>query len=479
MTAFIKKNYWLILIMALPFFIYLPSLFVFYTNDDFFFLKISHADSLLEFIRFFDILKGPEGFGMYRPLSTQVFYFLAWVLFNLNPVGLHIISFITLFGILYLISKLVTDLGGNKNIAVISTFLYGTSATHFGHMYYLATFQELLMTFFVLLSCISFFRKKVLRSLAFFVLALMSKETAVVTPLLLVLIFFYQKSRDLKAGNLSKLTIGIFPFVLILAVYLGFRLFSYGFAAGDTYIWDLSIRRLANTFGWYFVWSLNIPETFIDFIGPGITINPNLFKYWQNEATAIFTLFIIEFFGLGFILLKALTSGIKKIRLEVIRVLLLCSLWFAVSLLPVAFLPIHKFAYFLTLPLVGIAMAVAFLINSIKLNKIFTVSLLVAWLLLSVTTIKHSAATSWITNGVRISQSVYGYFKNANYDGREEIVFVDTKADASLPWSPTETVKVALSDRNFFAVFYPRLAEKISYSEGGGTRVESRQFLGY
>ncbi len=479
MKSFFKK-YWLLLaIFLVSFAMYFPSLFVFYTNDDFFFLKVSQADNLSEFIRFFDIIKGPEGFGMYRPLTTQVFYLLAWKLFNLNPLGLHTISFIALFGIVYLIPKLVIGLGGNKNIAFISAFLYATSATHFGNMYYLATFQELAMTFFVLLSCISFSRQKILPSLVFFVLGLMSKETAVVTPLLLVLIFFFQRFRGLTAGKFSGLIIRIFPYVLILAVYFGFRVFSYGFATGDTYIWNFSIRKLVNTLGWYFAWSLNIPETFVDFVGPGITINPNLFKYWPNEAASIFILFIIEVLGLVLILLKSLTLGIKKIKLEISYVLLFCSLWFVISLLPVAFLPAHKFTYFLTLPLVGIAMAVAFLINKTELNKIITVCLLVVWTSLSVVAIRHSTATSWITNGAKISQSVYNYFKNANYDGKNEIVFIDTQKDATLPWSPTQTVKVALSDKNFFAVFYPNLVGKISYSGKNGIIVESRQFLGY
>ena len=72
-----------------------------------------------------------------------------------------------------------------------------------------------------------------------------------------------------------------------------------------------------------------------------------------------------------------------------------------------------------------------------------------------------------------------------NLSGKN-IYFVDTKNDSSLPWSPTQTVKTALSDKNFFDVFYPNLSAKVNYTGLAKIPVlpateiiESRQFLGY
>ena len=59
------------------------------------------------------------------------------------------------------------------------------------------------------------------------------------------------------------------------------------------------------------------------------------------------------------------------------------------------------------------------------------------------------------------------------------IVFYDTEGDKKLPFSPTETLKNTLSDKNFFYVFFPNLADKINYDGKGEIEVKSRWFLGY
>src|SRR5258708_34818645 len=130
----------------------------FFTNDDFFLLKIAKANSISDFLNFFNITKGPDGLGMYRPLTTQVFYWVSRTFFESNPLPLHLIAFAALFGIVYLVYFLTKLLSKNSFVSATAAFLYATSATHFGHLYYMATFQELGMTFFVLLSVIFFIK---------------------------------------------------------------------------------------------------------------------------------------------------------------------------------------------------------------------------------------------------------------------------------------------------------------------------------
>lgn len=480
MTSFVKRNIAFLFIFLISFIIYFPSLFVFYTNDDFFLLKISQANSFSQFINFFNLTKGPDGLGMYRPLTIQLFYFLSWRFFNLQPMILHIISFLVFFGIIYLIYKLVIDLIGNNKIALISAYLYAVSATHFGHLYYLATFQELGMTLFVLLSCLSFIRRKNVLSLMFFILALMSKETAVITPLLLALIYFYQKIRGFRVRKTKKFILSMMPFALVLTIYMGFRVFSYGFASGDSYVWEFSVRKLANTFVWYFVWALNLPETLIDFVGPGLKINANLFIYWSEEIIPILILFFIQGIGLVVMFVKVLMQKSIKFKPELNRVLVFCVCWFVVSLLPIAFLPLHKFTFYLTLPLVSSVFGISYLLVKSKFGDFFIVMLLVVWTILSVLTIRHSIETNWITQGENASYKAYVYIGGhiSEFDSKG-ITFIDTKEDVGLPWSPTSVLKTALSDQNFFSVFYPHLAGDVSYGSGKGISVESRQFIGY
>jgi hypothetical protein len=346
-----KKYYFAVLavILLVTLVMFFPSLFTFYTNDDFFHLRLANVSSLGAFINFFNLLKSPEGWGLYRPLTTQVFYFLAVKLFNLNPIPLHIISFITLFVIIYLVGELTILLTGNRKVALLAAFLYATSATHFGHLYFLGTYQELGMALFFTVAILTYFKNKKVLALVFFILALMSKETALVLPFILVLIQWFLK----KKFNYFWL-----PYFVIGGVYLFLRFRYYGFASGDSYVWNFAPLKAVNTLGWYGLWSFNIPETVVDFIGPGLHLNPNLLKYWAKEIIPIVILFVVQML----IVFGSIVRSAKKL-------IIFSFFWFVITLGPVLFLPIHKFTYYLTLPLIGVVIVIANIFISAKIYK--------------------------------------------------------------------------------------------------------------
>ena len=495
MKSLFGKYKYLLLTFVISFAIFFRSLFVFFTNDDFFFLKISKVTNLSGFINFFNIVHGPEGFGMYRPLTTQVFYFLSNKFFNLSPIPLHIISFLFFFGIIYLVYKLIFELSKSNNIALISAFLYAVAASHFGQLYYLAAFQELGMAFFVLLSCLMFIKNKNFLSFIFFVLALLSKETAVVTPVLITAIYLFQGFQKTKVTNFKKFIVFLSPFIVCLFAYFLIRLFSYGFTSGDTYIWDFSIRKLINTLFWYLLWALNIPESLIDFIGPGLNVNPNLFTYWGSQIIPILVSFLVQGVLLVVVLVKALLEKNKKEIKERDWVSTFCIFWFLIGILPVAFLPQHKFSFYLTLPLIGLTFRIAFLLVTSKINKIFIWLFLLIWTLTSVLTLKFTVQTNWISQSEKVAEMAHIYFDEGqiNLSGKNKqnlvgknIYLVDTPIDSTLPWSPTSTLKTILSNKNFFEVFYPNLTAKINYSglekvptQKDAVVINSNQILGY
>ncbi|HUC95032.1 MAG TPA: hypothetical protein VMR19_03470 [Candidatus Saccharimonadales bacterium] len=466
---------------------FFPSLFGFYTNDDFFDLKISHFHSLTDFLNSFNLLKGPEGWGLYRPLTVQVFFSSAWTIFNLNPFYLHIVLFIMFFILIFLVYWFILLISKNEKMSLVVTFLYATSATHFGHLYFLST-QELGLGIFVLLSIIyglKFFRegKKIYYaiSLIAFILSICSKETAVITPFLLATVVVFDRLFDRKEPDFKKLIYRLVPYLTILVIYFYFRIFHYGFTTGDSYVWNFSVKRLMNTLTWYFVWSFNLPESLVDFLGPGIHINPNLWLYWSKQIIPILILFVVEIFVFIYAFVKSLIIN----RKPVIGLFAFSVLWFLVSILPVAFLPLHKFTFYLTLPLIGIVFLLSYLFTNLK-SKIYIIFCIV-WISLSILTIKYAVNTNWITQGEAVSQRVYDYFlqNKSDFSGKA-IVFVDTPDDATLPWSPTATLKTVLSDKNFFDVFYPDLSAKVNYTglakpsfKPGTEIIGSRQFLGY
>lgn len=467
------KKYWLVIApLLISLVMFYPALTSFFTHDDFYFLKISKVDSVSSFVSFFDPIHDSQSIGVYRPLPLRVYYFLGTSVFNLNPLGLRVISFITFFVDILLVGYLAKLLTKNNRIAAISIFLYAVSVTHFGQLYYVGAYQELLITFLTLTSVIFFSKSKTLPSFIFFVLALMCKETAVVIPGLFVLVYAYQVVTKSTKIKFKSFIMRMIPFVLLIALYLYLHFFHFGTIEGDSYIWDFSPTRALNTLVWYFLWSLNIPEMLIDFVGPGIHLNPNLMKYWASQIIPIFILFAIQIL----LMVVALIKSFKSKFSETESVIMFSALWFIATILPVIFLPLHKFTYYLTLPLIGVVFLLAFIFHKSKLLIPFCL----VWLATSIFSLNLTKETNWITKGVETSKRVYTYFKlNKDSIGSNTISFVDTAEDNKLPWSPTETLKTVISDKNFFDMYFPSLASKISYGGDGEVKVNSRQFLGY
>ena len=448
---------------------FLISLSIFFTNDDFFLLKISQASSISDFIGFFNPFYGPDGLGMYRPLTIQVYYFLARNIFASAPQILRIVSFLAISYAGYLVYQLAVKLSNSKSVGWYSVFFYLVSATHFAHLAYSATFQEIGLTIFVLLGVLSLW-KNAYFSVLYFVFALLSKETAIVYPILMSLVYVFY-SRNTNPLSRTRLILIPLAYAAIMSGYAYFRFFHYGFAAGDSYIWEIS-PKIINTSAWYLLWSLNLPEMWVDFIGPGLKINPNLVRFWGRESFSILLLFLI--IALSFIKTLA-KSSLKSIIFTVV--------WFLASLGPLLLLPWHKFTFYLTLPMVGLAIFLAVQISKAPANlkKI----ILISWFLLSWATLSLTIKTNWISNGAQTAYRLHSYLKThpENFLGKS-LVFYDQISDDSLPWQPTQVVKTALSDNNYFQVYWPGtsavyLSQKPAKIDSSAVYLPARQFIGY
>ncbi len=472
--------------MLIAFILYYPSLFGFFTHDDFFHLKISQVASFKEFLNFFNILNAPEGWGFYRPLTTQVFYFLGRTLFNSVPFWMHAFSFVVFFLIIILVYRLALILTKKETVAILTAFLYATSATHFGHLYFLGTFQELGLAFFFLMSVllfVQFLKNNTLLyyffSIIFFLLALTSKETAVMLPLVLLLVFGFTKLNNKIVVSKNRLVIVASSFLVVQLFYLSLRFFLYGLVQGESYIWDFSPRFL-NTLFWYGLWSFNLPEMLVDFVGPGLSFNPNLFKFWSKEIVPIFLFFGAVTAHILYLALKVR----KKLTKKDFLIIIFSLLWFVLTLMPVLFLPLHKFTFYLTLPLIGVVLVASYLIEKANVTGIFKLVFASVWVALSIFTLQLTKETHWISQGAEVAKNAYTYFNE--YQAGEEKVFVsfyDTDEDKELPWSPSELVKVVLSQNNFFEVFFQGefelLQEGDEQPEGEIIRVKARDLLNY
>ena len=488
--AKIKDWHWLLAIFLLSSILFFPAFKTFFTHDDFFLLKISKIDNFQGFLNFFNLIRGPEGLGMYRPLSMQIFYLLDWKLFNLDPFGLRVVSFLTFFTVIFLVYKFAKLLVPDRKVALVAAFLYGTAASHFGHLYAFGAYSELLVTLFSLLGAISFVgfvkgkpTKYWYLSFLSFLAALLSKETFAIIPLLFVLIYLFYLVTD-KKGLITakKLIVSLVPFILVLAGYFYMRFRYFGFPEGDSYVWVFSFR-VFNTFFWYLLWALNLPEMLVDFVGSGFAFNPNLFKYYSQEIIPIFALFGALVVGLTYLIAR----NFKKLfsSRHFLFTILFSAAWFAISLLPILFLPLHKFTYYLTLPMVGFAIFVSYVLVNNKKRRT-TILFLGIWLSLSILTLTLTAKTHWMTRGAQTARNVHRYIKEniSMLEQYKTISFFDIEEDKELPWSPTEVLKVTLSDLNYFKVFWSGKWQ-VMYSKTEGpqkfstVQIRARRFLGY
>jgi len=467
---FINKYKSLIIAITLSVLAYLPSLFTFFSGDDWFHLRISQINSFSQFLNFFSFSHTAQSASFYRPLPEQVFFFVFNRLFGLNALPYHIFVLFCFILSLYLLYKLAKKLNFSHTQANLTVLVYGIAVANFPRIYFLSAFQDVLLPLFVIASLILFLDKKYLRSIFFFVLSLLSKETAVVVPFLLLGLIFLTRKNKIK---------NTLPYFLITLLYLFLRFKYFGGAAGDSYIYDFSLKKALNTLFWYIVWTFGAPENLVDYVGSGLKIVPKFFTDFPIWSTVM----LAELGSLFVFLVFSLTTLKNKIS-QNWRLIIFCLFFFLVSLGPVIFMPWHKFAHALSLPMVGSSLLLGFLLADRKLVlKIFLAIYLVTNLSMNL----FLYSRHYSVNRSRISEKVYQYFSQ-NYPQapvNSYFVFTDDPASPHQGKDQSKELSLALSQSDFFQVFYHNRDFGVYYEDLGldstpsgiPIHVDSGQFL--
>lgn len=449
--GFFKENL-LFVIIGFCILIFLPVVSNFFSGDDWFHLRVIQINNIGQFLNFFSFFKTDQSIAFYRPLSTQVFFWSFYNIFKLNALPYYLFGLV-LFGVILVnLYRFVKELNFSKNVALLSTFIYGVSASNFARINFISAFQELFLVLFILIAIRLYLRKNYFYIL-FFVLALLSKETAIVFLGLLVLCDWYRKQK-IKT-NLKQYLI-VF---LISIIYLFLRLVIFKGVAGDSYIWDFSIKKATNTLMWYVFWSFGAPEFLVDYVGSGLKVVPKFFTdipFWSKIILTEFGAVLTIFFGV-------LVLNYKKIK-RIKKSFILGIGIFLLSILPVLFLPWHKFTLELGLPLVGFSIIVSVLVLNKKFLGIIFVSV---YVLLNLTTIYLLNERHYSVTRGRIAKNVYEYIKT-NYPvyptGKYFRFINDTNPEAK-QWGSSKQVSYALSRSDFFQIFYKNKNIKVYYDD--------------
>ena len=185
-----------------------------------------------------------EGSGMhsnfYRPL--QLLSFMAdYSLWELNPFGYHLTSLLLhIFNsiLVYLVAATVIC---SLTPAFITSLLFGLAPSISGITYYIPARSDLLMAYFMLLSILLFTKYREKKkfflhtlSVIFFIFSLLSKEMAVILPILLVIMGRFTIQSEKK--DLLK---SVLPYLIVIVIYGYLRGTVLNFAKGSNSLIDL------------------------------------------------------------------------------------------------------------------------------------------------------------------------------------------------------------------------------------------------
>ncbi len=246
------------------------------------------------------------------------------------------------------------------------------------------------------------------------------------------------------------------PFILIAGVYATLRFGKLGGISGESYIWDFSPKKTANSLFWYGIWTLGAPEFLVDYVGSGLRVLPRFFSEFGSWSYIILGLTASSI--VGFITLFV-TRAQKNTR----RILLGSGIFIG-SLVPVIFLPLHKFTLELGLPLVGFSLACAALLS--RRSK-FAYLFLGIYTITNVTTNLLLTKYHYTINQAKLSQKVFSYFKD-NYPTPpvgEYFEFINDTTGPTPQWGSSKQIAQVTSNSNMFAVLYHNPSYKVYFAD--------------
>lgn len=322
------------------------------------------------FVRQLSTANGTPGGGtFYRPISL-LWLRLNYACFGLNPAGWHFAMLAGHVVMTYLVFEVVKKLTNHRTTATIAGLLFGLHPAHVENVAWLSSVGDLLMSAFLVASFLAYLKSRepgkikhdmtkmwIGISLLLFALALLSKETAAVFPLLILGFAITPISPStLEKPSLKSLreTRVSIPYFIVLAGYLAVRLpMLHGLATPTTPLpWTTMFFTWPSAI-WFDVKHLLLPLSSSEFYS---------LAYVTKPAFANFLLPVL----LVAVTLMAASYGI--LRLSNPGLGFFGLLWAALPILPTLYLRAvapDNFVHdrFLYLPSVGIVLLVALAIE--------------------------------------------------------------------------------------------------------------------
>ncbi len=318
-------------IVLAVFLVYHRALNYFFAQDDFTSLWIAR--------------EGPTTF--WRILASFVYFRGAEGLFGLNPASFHLVSLLlhAVNGILVFMTARALSVG--RTTSVFCALAFAVHPSLYASVYTISSIGEILSCLFVLLAALYVLRAArphsaggVLFVSALFAASLLCKETAILFPLLVFLMYW--------ARGLS-LRKALAPFAGLAVVAAAYAYFFYTAnvfgvrdapAAGQPYVINVG-PELVTSVQTYLKWTFNILEAWK---APAVNVLDEKAGPWLLVGGLLAVLFV-------------LSKGVRRRRY------VYCGAWFILTLLPVVPLISHPYHYYLYTPLAGFLPAIGVLIS--------------------------------------------------------------------------------------------------------------------
>ncbi len=480
-----KVYYFLAGIILYTLIIFYPNFSLYFHQDDFFNFGLSN--NLAAVISAFNIFQAHPDFPFYRPIPVQLYFYVLRNLLGFNPQGYHLANYALFALLILLVFRLILKFTNKRLTAIIATVIFAINSTHFAAMASGAYAHEIIFSIFSVLTIYFFLPKKnTPLSLFFLILALMSKEIAVMLPPILSVILFLRAKSVKQFFNRAST---LLPFFLILGVYLIGHFVYYGLPQSSSYQFILGKQNL-NILAWYTLWAFSVPNILIDFIGPGLKINPTFSTVAQLNGTIFVAAFSVFVLSAIFLFLKTFEKLLSNS--ENLRIILIGLAWFVLGLIPVLIFPLHKLAIEQTFPMIGLILSVSMVISvplsSKKFTKFIAILAISAYLILATNSIYLARRTHWIVRSANQAKAVIDFLRPKINSMPVDSIIYFADGEIVIPeWGSSKQMYLALSEGRAINIIFNRPDLTVRFASqndpvptGENSLIlNSSQFLGY
>ena len=313
-----------LVVCVLVFWRALPSWF---QQDDFSWLRVD----VHSFADFWQLLTEPRAEGTIRPLSERFFFVVFRRLFGLNAFPFHLFVFLTQFANLALLTALVRRLTGSAISAAIASTVWAANIGLLAPMMWTSAYNQIQCSFFYLISLWLFLRHVETGRWSFyfwqcgtFLLGFGAHEAMVMYPLALLAYCALLERRQARKA---------LPLMIPSAFFAAAHLWLIPRPSGPYALHiDKGMLWLLKD---YWSWALGPPHLMLTLHLPG------------RMSTALWVSMTL-----------ALAAALLKASDHERRLGVFGLAWFVITLAPVLPLRDHRVEYYLTVPAIGLALAV-------------------------------------------------------------------------------------------------------------------------